>query len=281
VRFASLFRLPVVISCRGGDVHFMTAPRLQGWLIARSLRACQRVFVVSEEMRARVLGLGVDPARVDVVSNGVNAGVFFPRDRARAREELGIPEGAPVVVCVSRLSAEKGIDVLVDAAAKLGVPGARVYVVGDGVMRGALEKRATAAGLGDVITFAGTRPHAEIPVWLAAADVATLASRSEGMPNAVLEALACGRFVVASDVGGVGELITDAEAGSLVPPGDAAALAGALRAALATPHHPERIAAGVKTRTWDAVGRRATDILASLGSSAHLLTPPDVAGGKS
>jgi glycosyltransferase involved in cell wall biosynthesis len=261
VRFGRMFRLPVVVSCRGSDINHMVAPRLQGRLIISALRACGRVFVMSTEMRERVLSWGLDAARVEVVSNGVDTARFHPLDRAPARAALGIDKDARVLVCVSRLSQEKGIDVLIEAMAKLKDNSVRLCVIGDGVERASLAARIHAAGLDGRVFLAGTRPHEEIPRWLAAADVAVLPSRSEGMPNAVLEALACGRPVVATAVGGTQELIDNPSLGILVPPGDSGALANALRVALNDSWNEKVIAASVAEKTWDAVGRRTARLL--------------------
>ncbi|HET6348975.1 MAG TPA: glycosyltransferase family 4 protein [Candidatus Krumholzibacteria bacterium] len=274
VLFGGVFRLPVAVSCRGSDVNFMTAPRLQGGLIRRALKACGHVLVMSEDMRALVLGWGVEPAHVTVVSNGVDAVRFAPADRGAARASLGLALDARIAVCVSRLSHEKGIDVLIDAARVIGHPDVRIVVVGDGVERDALTAQAHAAGLAERITFAGTRPHDEIPRWLAAADVAVLPSRAEGMPNAVLEALAAGRPVVATAVGGTRELIHDPALGLLVPPDDPASLAKALEQALSSPWDAALIARSVSSRTWDAVGERTARcvdaaMLTGAGRNAH------------
>jgi glycosyltransferase involved in cell wall biosynthesis len=260
-RFGKMFRLPVVVSCRGSDVYHMAKPRLQKRMIVDGLRACRRVLVMSDEMRERVLGWGLAGPSVEVVSNGVDAARFHPMDRAQARAALNIEHDARVVVCVSRLSHEKGIDVLVDAMAKIKDERARLYVIGDGAERDALAARARGAGLDERVFFLLTRPHAEIPQWLAAADVVALPSRSEGMPNAVLEALASGRPVVATAVGGTRELITNPALGILVPPGDFGALANALRAALNEEWNEKVIAASVAERTWDAVGKRTARLL--------------------
>ncbi|HET6463145.1 MAG TPA: glycosyltransferase family 4 protein [Candidatus Krumholzibacteria bacterium] len=260
VRFGKMFGLPVVISCRGSDIYHMAKPRLQGRMIVSSLRACRRVFVMSTEMRDQVLSWGLDAPRVEVVSNGVDAERFRPMDRAQARAALGIPNDARVIVCVSRLSHEKGIDVLVEAMKKMN-DATRLYVIGDGAERAALAARIQSAGMDERVSLALTRPHDEIPRWLAAADVAVLPSRSEGMPNAVLESLACGRPVVATAVGGTRELITNPALGTLVPPGDAGGLARALSAALNDTWNEKVIAASVAERTWDAVGRRTARLL--------------------
>lgn len=261
VLFGAVFRIPVVVSCRGGDINHMTAPRLQGRLIVRSLRACRRVLVMSEEMRERTRALGIDESRLHVVGNGVDSAIFAPADRARAREELRIARDARVLVCVSRLSEEKGIDVLVDAMTRIDDPAVHLFVVGDGVERSALAARVDRAGLGSRVTLAGTRPHSEVPRWLAAADVVVLPSRTEGMPNAVLEALASGRPVVATAVGGTRELIRDATLGRLVPPGDAAALATAINEAVAARWDAAAIASSISSRAWDGIGRRTADLV--------------------
>jgi len=260
VQLGRMFNLPVVISCRGSDINYMSKPRLQGRMIISSLRASRRVLVMSDEMRARVLSLGVDSARVEIVSNGVDAERFKPMARAQARTALGIERDARVIVCVSRLSHEKGIDVLVDAMKQMH-DATRLYVIGDGAERAALAARVQAAGLEGRVSLALTRPHEEIPRWLAAADVVALPSRTEGMPNAVLEALACGRPVVATAVGGTRELIANPALGTLVPPDDAGALAHALSAALNDTWNEKVIAASVAERTWDAVGRRTARLL--------------------
>lgn len=271
VLLGRLLGLPVVISCRGSDVYQMTKPPLQGRAIKWALAQCRRVFVMSEGMRTTVLSWGIDPGRVEVVSNGVDAGRFHPMDRNIARATLGIPATEKVIVCVSRLSHEKGIDVLVDAIGILAASNLRLYVVGDGAERGTLETRARNARSVERIVFLGTRPHEEIANWLAAADLAVLPSRSEGMPNAVLEALACGRPVVATAVGGTPELLDNDSLGILVEPDDATALAHALQSALARPWDENVIAASVASRTWDAIGERAARLLAF--ESGHNVPP--------
>jgi glycosyltransferase involved in cell wall biosynthesis len=261
VQFGRMFNLPVVISCRGSDINHMSRPRLQGRMIVSSLRACRRVFVMSDEMRARVLSWGVDATRVDVVSNGVDAERFKIADRAQARASLGIEPDARVLVCVSRLSHEKGIDVLIDAMSKLDDSSVRLYVIGDGAERSALAARADTARVSGRVFLKLTRPHDEIPRWLAAADVAVLPSRTEGMPNAVLEALSCGRPVVATEVGGTRELVNSPSLGILVPPAEPEALANALHQALNDSWNEKVIAASVAARTWDAVGQRTARLL--------------------
>ena len=169
------------------------------------------LICVSADERDR--GAELFDATWRVIRNGVRLDAFRPagkEDRRAARDRLGL-NGHPVAVCVGRLSHEKGQDLLVEAwpSVTRHVPGAQLVLIGDGPARKALE----AADDGDVL-FAGHRT--DVPDWLAAADVVAVPSRRDGMSLAMLEAMACGRSVVACDVGGAREAL-DATCGALVP----------------------------------------------------------------
>ncbi|MGY1796780.1 glycosyltransferase [Geodermatophilus sp. SYSU D00525] len=163
--------------------------------------------------------------RTVVVPNGVDTEHFTPRERAVARARLGIGPG-PLAVCVGRLSRQKGQDVLIESwpGVQDAVPGATLVLVGDGPDREELAARAP-----DGVRFAG---RAEPRDWYTAADVVVLPSRWEGMALVPLEAAACGRSVVVTDVAGAREAVPDEAASAIVPPEDAAALAAALVARL-------------------------------------------------
>ncbi|HXV13459.1 MAG TPA: glycosyltransferase family 4 protein [Candidatus Krumholzibacteria bacterium] len=247
--------VPVVTFCRGSDIHSIARKRSQARLIAWALRRSAKVFAVSESLKSDIVALGVAPSHVVVIPNGIEPERFTRVGREAARARVGLPASGPVVVCVSRLSHEKGVDVLVDAAALLKTPGARVVIVGDGPEEISLKARAQRAGVGDRVLFAGARPHADVPLWIAAADVAALSSRKEGHPNALVEYLACGRPAVATRVGGVPEILTSRDFGTMVEPDDAPALAVALDEALARSWNEEAIAQAGCARDWDAVAR--------------------------
>lgn len=144
------------------------------------------------------------------------------------------PEG-PVVGTVARLVPVKGLQHLIDAAPAIvrRCPTARFLLVGDGEMRGGLERTVRSLGLGDRITFAGFRE--DVPAVLAGMDVFVLPSLNEGMGRVLVMAMALGKPIVATRVGGVPELLGDGEAGILVPPGDPSAIADAVSGLLADP----------------------------------------------
>ncbi|MFF3764201.1 glycosyltransferase [Streptomyces sp. NPDC001922] len=200
-------------------------------------RWAHRVLCVSEDERLRGVRAGV-PGRWAVVRNGVDTDRFRPAGPA-AREEARaalpalreLPRRAPLVVCVGRLCRQKGQDVLLRAwpAVAAAVPGAVLALVGDGPDHGALREAAPP----DVL-FAGAA--ADTAPWYAAADLVVLPSRWEGMALAPLEAMACARPVVVSEVAGARESLAPGHAdGCLVPPEDPRALARALTALLLDP----------------------------------------------
>lgn len=171
---------------------------------------------------------GWSPERVHTIHTGVDPPKTIDERRVTEFRGQWSPDGRPVVLTIARLSHEKGVEVLVDAAALLRQSHGplRVVVLGEGPRRAALERRIERLGLGEVVRLAGFSPH----VWeaLSAADVFCLPSHSEGLPNALLEAMAVGRPIVATDVGGVPEVVAQGVDGLLTPPGDSAAMAAAI-----------------------------------------------------
>ncbi|HEY8547124.1 MAG TPA: glycosyltransferase family 4 protein [Acidimicrobiales bacterium] len=183
---------------------------------------------------ADVLGRvhGVPAAKLAVIPNGVPSDRFPPADQATrdaARLELDLPAGEPLVLYLGALSPEKQVGHALEAVAAL--PGVHVAVVGAGPDRAVLEGTAASLGLGGRAHFTG--PVEKPQAALAAADVVVLPSRTEGMPGVLLEAGFTGRPAVATDVGGVAEIVRPGETGVLVAPGDVPALAEGLRTALA------------------------------------------------
>jgi glycosyltransferase involved in cell wall biosynthesis len=170
------------------------------------------------------IGWGVDPDRVSVLPNPAPDASGLP-DRDRARAELGFER--PTIVTAGRLTAQKALDVGLAAVAQ--VDGFDLVVAGDGPERAALERRAAELGLDGRVRFVGPQPRRRVLELYRAADGALLSSVWENFPHAVVEALAAGTPVVATDVGGVAEVVEDGVNGLLVPPGDPGALAAALR----------------------------------------------------
>ncbi len=219
-------RTPVVVAhehmwAYGGN---RIRPLLDRDLIARFSDA---FVAVSEEGRRRMIEVErIAPERITLIPNGI-AG-FEPGDGARIRRELGIDAEEAVIGSVGHLRREKAYEVLIEAAALLRDAGspAAVLIAGEGPERGRLESLISDRGLGGSVRLLGAR--SDVPDLLAALDVAVCCSDFEGGPLSVMEYMEAGLPVVASDVGGLPELVADGASGLLVSPRDPQGLAAAL-----------------------------------------------------
>lgn len=205
-------------------------------------RLSARIVVVSEDTRRALARQGYPRESMIVVPNGIVVDHVDNRVGRTVRQELGISVAAPVVGEIGRLCEVKGQHDLLTALAEL--PGVQAILVGDDIEQGGayrrrLEGQARELGIADRVLFTGYRRDAA--ALLDALDVFVLPSSIEGMPLVVLEAMARGKPVVATAVGGTGEAVLDGETGLLVPPGDPKRLATAIGLLLADPGLAERL----------------------------------------
>ena len=243
--------LPLVVGARGSDLRVRDAVSRR--LTRPVLHAAGRILVVSEDLgRVAARDYDADPARIRAIPNGCDATIFHPRDRNEARAALGIDADAELVVYVGRLVPEKGLRELLDAMATLAPqrPKLQLALVGEGPMRAELDAKVAADSTLRVHLPGAQGPH-EVARWMAASDLVTLPSYSEGHPNVLVEALACGRPVVATPVGGIPEVV-DADCGLLVAARDPIALAAGLRDALERQWDDGALSRRF-SRGWDAV----------------------------
>jgi glycosyltransferase involved in cell wall biosynthesis len=207
---------PVVATLQGSDVF--QAARLPGIAAATrwALRRSYRITVLSEALRVATLSLGVTEDQIEVIPNGVNTEVFRPGPDER-RE--------PIILYVGSLIERKGVSYLVAAMPGVlkSLPQHRLVVVGDGPDRPLLEQQVTTLGLEAHVQFEGFLSQAKVKEWMSRASLLVLPSLEEGLGVVLLEALASGVPIVASDVGGIVDVVTD-DVGVLVPSGDSTAL---------------------------------------------------------
>ncbi len=247
---------PLVLTAHGRDVRNIGALRGAGTPTRLALRRAAAVVAVSDFLRRELVEKVPGVAgRVEVVSSGVDLERFRPRDADEARRALGWSGEGPFLLCVGRLDERKNVVRLADAFARLG-RGSLAFV-GDGPARGALAGRPG-------VTLAGRVPHAAVADWVAACDVLCQPSLVEPLGQALLEAMASQRSVVATTVGGPPEFVTPA-AGVLVDPWSVESIAAGLEGAAALPC-PNRAAR--EAAAEHDVRRQAARVSAILGRAA-------------
>jgi teichuronic acid biosynthesis glycosyltransferase TuaC len=222
-----------------------------------------------------------------VVGNGVDTGKFQRLDRRVARQDLGLPLDAPVLVSVGALVERKGFHRVIEClpALRRRFPGLHYLVVGgpgpEGDWSARLRRQVNDLGLQDCVVFLGTRAPEELKVPLSAADVFVLATRNEGWANVFLEAMACGLPVVTTDVGGNAEVVADEKLGILVPFGRADQLAQAIADALGRTWDRDAIVAYAQNQSWDRrVSMLAEEFAAIVVRYAGASIPTGAPSGK-
>lgn len=221
------------------------------WANALTYRRNQAVIAVSD-----AVGASIDPRRIrpGTPVNVVHHGIEVPQEspgvgqRADARRTLGLPEDAFVVGTVGNLTAKKDHRTLLDAVAlaRPRIQGLRVVIIGSGPLEAQLREHARACGVDDIVSLAGSR--GDVPALLPGFDVFAMSSLYEGLPIALMEAMAAGLPSVLTDVGGVGELVRSGTEGVLVPAGNATALADGLVRLASDPHERQRMAQAALSR---------------------------------
>lgn len=245
------FNVPVSIKARGSDIHRWTKAPVPGAQIRAAARAAAGMLAVSQAMRDDMIALGMRGDRIENIVNGVDFDRFALADRAEAKAALGV--AGPLVVALGALVSVKGHDIAIDAVARL--PGVSLWIVGEGPERPRLAAQIARLGLGERVRLLGSVPHERIPALLAAADAMALASASEGLANAWLEALASGTPIVIPDVGGARQVLRSPVAGRIAAR-TPEAFAAALAELLAAPPARAEVRAQVEPFTWEASGAR-------------------------
>ena len=214
---------PPLVASRRVDFHLKSSS-LSRW----KYHQVDMFICASEAIRQMLLGDGIPPQRAVTVHEGIDLGRIAAAAPARLHEELWLPHGAPIIGNVGALVPHKGQRHLIDAAALVvrRVPDARFVIAGEGELRGALEQQIKHLGLEKHVLLAGFRP--DILSLHKAFDIFVMSSVTEGLGTSLLDAMACGRPVVATRAGGIPEVVQDGVTGILVPARDHDAMADAI-----------------------------------------------------
>ena len=244
--------VPVVAMAVGSDVHNIR-DRFSAMHTRTVLREADFLVAISDDLRKRMVAMGAPPEKTRTILSGCDVSVFHPADRLEARRKLHIDPNAEAVVYIGRMDVKKGLRELVEAAVSLHSlrPDLHVYMVGEGPDRPLIEGAIQANNAASYIHALSECAFDDVAVWMAASNLVTLPSYMEGYPNVVVEALACGRPVVATNVGGIPEILSD-EYGCLVPPRNPSRLAQAFASVLDKAWDANAISAH-GSRSWEAV----------------------------
>jgi glycosyltransferase involved in cell wall biosynthesis len=259
VSVARTLGIPALLCAIGSDLNRIPDP-ISRQLTRKALRGASFVLAVSRQLEHQAIRLGAVRENTRTVPNGCDTSVFALGDKVSARSRLGVESDAQMVLFVGRIDATKGLSELLDACVRLlpDHPKLTLATVGDGVFREALERRASSSVMRSRVLLAGPCDSHQVARWLHACDVFCLPSYAEGCPNVVIEALACGRPVIGTNVGGIPDLI-DSESGILVPPRQSTMLAEALHQALERDWDENAIARKFR-RGWDQVAAETHEI---------------------
>jgi len=248
-------RLPVMVTLRGkeeGQSRSGVAAPLK-----RAIAGADHVITVSAALQALAIEQGADPARVQIVGNGVDVAKFSPAPRLDARRQIGLPAEAEVLVSVGTLSEGKGFHRVIECLPGLlaSHPALHLMIVGGAGPAGdvgpKLKRMVRALDLDNRVHFLGPVPPDRVNVALSAADVFVLATSYEGWANVFLEAMACGLPVVTTNVGGNPQVVNAPSLGCLVPVDDSRRLQEAIDEALRTPWDRASIRAYAERNSWD------------------------------
>lgn len=245
---------PVVLSARGSDINQFTGFKSIKPMLRYALSHAEHVISVCDALKQEMVALGINDDKISVIPNGVDTKQFYPVDKNEARKKLSLPHNKKIILSVGSLIPRKGFHVILDALPKLVKTHSDIhlYIVGEGAYRSSLEQQLKNLDLKQYVTLVGERPNSELKIWYSAADVFCLASSREGWANVIMESLACGTPVVATNVWGAPEILTSTNIGILsdrIPE----ALYGALKTALETTWDRKRIRNHVKDRNWFTV----------------------------
>jgi glycosyltransferase involved in cell wall biosynthesis len=246
---ANQLQVPYVLKAHGSDINVYLDNTMRGEKILQACRQARKIIVVSRALKDILLSRGIDSSQIDVLYNGVDAQLFYPELNQQSSQQSEVGKR---LLFIGNLKHDKGVMELLEAFATLADRSHRLTIVGDGVMRGAMQRFVQVQDLTERIHFAGSLPHTSLPALMRAADLLVLPSYREGVPNVILEAMASGLPVVATDVGGIPEIVEPGVSGFLVPARNVEALKEAIESALAHCWNSTVVAAKAKQFDWSS-----------------------------
>ena len=253
-RLAPELRFPFVLIAQGSDVHAYLEHPVRRRFILETVERASSLITRSADLARRLREAGAGADKLHPIYNGVDTAIFQPAARAAARAELNLPPDTGIVLAVGNLLPVKNPLLAVRAHAELcrrrPAKSPLLLMIGAGPLADAVRQEAAALGIGERVRLLGRQPPRTVARYMQAADTLCLSSDNEGVPNVVLEAFACGLRVVATNVGGISEVLPPGATGRLVAQGSVEELAVALTEMLDQPSQSEAILAHARQFTW-------------------------------
>jgi teichuronic acid biosynthesis glycosyltransferase TuaC len=247
VLIAEHLKKPVIITALGSDINVISDYRLPRKMIVWAAKKAYGVIAVSNSLKEKLASLGVPRGHIVVLRNGVDFDLFRPLDRNICRNYLNI--GGTTLLSVGKLIECKGHHIAIEAITRL--PDTNLIIIGDGQLEHPLKKLAMSLGVSSRVRFTGALHHETLPYYYNAADAVVLASKREGLPNVLLESVACGTPVVATSVGGIPEIFDTPEAGVLIKERTSDSLTAAIKELLENRPDPANTCEYAKRFSWD------------------------------
>ncbi len=233
-------------------------------VIENTLNAVDAITVVSNSLKDELIEASFPEEKITVIPNGVDISKFNPLPKIECRNRLKLDLNVPVILYVGRLSTEKNIKSLIKTSSALVKKGYKfkLYIVGDGSLLAELKLLAKESGISECVFFMGNIDHNEIKKWMGACDYFCLPSLREGCPNVVLEALSCGRPVIASKVGAIPD-ITNKKTSVLFTPDDIESMTIAFEKAFTTDWDEKIISNSVAALSWENAAKKYLDVFSA------------------
>ena len=263
MRLATALGIPFTIKARGADIHHWGDDRKCREQILQAAEQASALLAVSEALKQDMIAIGMDGSKISVHYTGLDQDKFRPVDRLAAKRALGV--SGPLFITTGALISRKNQDLVIRALA--GLPDATLMLAGMGEEEQTYRALARQSGVANRVRFLGSVPHDQLPHLTAAADIAILVSKSEGLANAWVEALACGTPVIISEAGGARELVGSKSAGRVVDQ-TVKAIVEAAKAILADPPAQELVRSSVSQFSWTNNGDQLLAILSKAASTA-------------
>lgn len=256
-KFKTQLKIPMIITAHGYDVYDFPFRNSFNMALTRNiLNTSDHIITVSTQNKEIITNkIGIDRNKITVIPNGYNADHFHPIDVIEARDRLKLPRDKTIILSVGRLNKEKNYQILLEAANKILSRKKDIlfFIVGDGPEKRYLHYLIQRKKLGKNIFLVGEKPHEEIPLWMNACNLFVLSSIIEGNPTVIVEAMACGKPIVAMNIGGVCEVVISNEYGLLVTPKDINDLSLKILLALQISWEKKKIVAYAKKFDWRVI----------------------------